>query len=65
LWAGSEYDGVALVSWTGTLYLTPDDGLSGWEIKVMLQDSEGNLWLGTENGLTRIEREAWEKLIEN
>ena len=32
------------------------------EVKDMLQDSAENLWLGTENGLTRFSSQAWQDL---
>ncbi|NLE73589.1 MAG: hypothetical protein GX604_03020, partial [Actinobacteria bacterium] len=33
---------------------TQANGLAHNEVKVMLQDADGNLWLGTSDGLTRI-----------
>jgi len=38
--------------------LDVDDGLSGLEVKAILQTSDGSIWLGTESGLTRITAEA-------
>lgn len=49
-----ESDGLALLDSRGWQVLTTRDGLSNPEVKAMLQDNEGNLWIGTRDGLTRI-----------
>ena len=65
LWLGTEYDGVLWVpprEFKGGLppavlrgrVFTQANGLAHNEVKVMLQDADGNLWLGTSDGLTRI-----------
>jgi ligand-binding sensor domain-containing protein len=71
VWVGSEYNGIlrmAPIRQTGSILpldpptgqvFTPEMGLAGWEVKAMLQDSQGTLWLGTELGLTRISHKAW------
>jgi ligand-binding sensor domain-containing protein len=38
--------------------LDEKSGLSGLEVKTILQTSDGDLWIGTENGITRISAEA-------
>jgi len=63
IWVGSEYNGIAYLSGDRWIILTPDDGLAGLEVKAMLQDSRSNLWLGTENGLTRIDHAAWQEMV--
>jgi ligand-binding sensor domain-containing protein len=58
LWIGSEYDGLAHQTAAGWEIFTTVDGLSNNEIKVIKQDQQGNIWLGTRDGLTRINRTA-------
>ena len=55
-WIGSEYDGIAIFEGKIRRVLTPEQGLSGWEVKQVLEDDAGVLWLATEDGITRIER---------
>ncbi len=55
MWLGSEYDGVVAMGSGGKRLLTPKQGLSGWEVKEMVEE-RGVLWLATEAGVTRIER---------
>jgi hypothetical protein len=55
LWFGSEYDGSAVFDGGDFYVLTPHDGLAGWEVMEMLQDSDGIYWLATESGVSRIE----------
>lgn len=54
LWFCSEYDGVAIRDGDVWQRLTLREGLPGNEIKVMLEDAQGTLWLGNERGLGRI-----------
>jgi ligand-binding sensor domain-containing protein len=54
LWFCSEYDGVAIRDGGAWRRLTLNEGLPGNEIKVMLEDDDGTLWLGNERGLGRI-----------
>ena len=35
--------------------LTPNDGLASSQIRMMLQDSKGFMWLGTNKGLNRYD----------
>ena len=67
LWVGSEYDGLAAfrnfeVNAAGTLsyseqvVLTTDRGLPNNEVKVISQDPEGRIWIGTRSGLLRIDK---------
>jgi ligand-binding sensor domain-containing protein len=55
LWFGSKYDGIIVIDDDGWGILTPQEGLAGWEVKEMIQDSNNVLWLGTEDGVSRIE----------
>jgi ligand-binding sensor domain-containing protein len=54
-WFGSEFEGSAIFDGSKRFFLTPDQGLAGWEVMEMLEDSAGVLWLATENGITRID----------
>jgi ligand-binding sensor domain-containing protein len=35
--------------------MTPREGLAGWEVMAILEDSDGVLWLGSDNGVSRVE----------
>jgi len=58
LWFGSEYDGLAVFDLKRGMevkkIMTAKDGLSHDEIKVMKEDTEGNIWIGTLKGLVKI-----------
>jgi ligand-binding sensor domain-containing protein len=54
LWAGSEYDGLAVLSGSGALILDETCGLSCYEVKIIREDKNGDIWLGTRRGVTRI-----------
>jgi len=58
LWFGSEYDGLAI--WVGSRFviLTTETGLCHDEIKVIREDADGNFWIGTNGGLTKISKEV-------
>lgn len=55
---GSEYQGMAIQTRDGFRVLTTMDGLSNDEVKSMVQDSNGNLWCATRDGLTIIDRQT-------
>lgn len=72
LWFGTEYDGVLRVEplpasgpypaeLQGRVF-TDANGLAHNEVKAMLQDVDGNLWLATHDGITRIAAEALARL---
>lgn len=56
LWAGSEYDGLAVFSAAGQQIctLTEMDGLANNEVKVILADDRQGTWIGTLSGLTYL-----------
>jgi hypothetical protein len=58
LWFGSEYDGVARFDGKNWQVLNYGDGLSGLEVKYMLETPDGDMWFGTENSITRISAAA-------
>ena len=57
-WFGSEYDGTARYDGKGWRVLTEADGFSGQEAKAVLEDRSGGLWFATNDGVTRLDREA-------
>lgn len=57
-WYGSEFDGLAVARQGWSRRFGPSDSLAGAELKAMLEDPAGNLWLGGGKGLTRIAAEA-------
>ncbi len=61
-WVGSEYNSMTRLASDNWQILTPEEGLAGWEVKAILQDSQGNLWLGTELGLSFLSHAAWQAL---
>lgn len=57
-WFGSEYDGLAVRIGAKWKIYRQEDGLSHPEIKVIREDDAGNLWIGTRDGITRINAAA-------
>ena len=58
-WFCSEYDGVAILKdMKSVRILNTETGLSHNEVKIILKDSEKDLWLGTKSGLTVIPK-SW------
>jgi len=70
-WIASEYDGLTIINDIQEIikpkstrnYISEEQGLAGYEVKVMLEDGNHNLWLGTQNGLTVLEVKAIRKLL--
>lgn len=58
IWAGTNGEGLylldALRSQVLPRHLAERDGLSGALVRELLEDRDGNLWVGTQAGLTRI-----------
>jgi ligand-binding sensor domain-containing protein len=57
-WISSETEGLAVESHGGWRWLTPDNGMTGWEIKKIVETPDGTFWLGTEDGVTMIRATA-------
>lgn len=57
LWIGSEYDGVAIWNKDSKKIITTEDGLCNLEVKSVLEDNNGVIWVGTRDGITRISEE--------
>ncbi len=53
LWIGTE-NGLLLANGEKTIRLTKEDGLSNTCIRSIVEDNDGNLWVGTSYGINRI-----------
>ncbi len=62
LWFGSEYDGLARWENGKWRVLTEKDGMPHYEVMAMLQDVDGSLWMGTQNGVVRFNSAALKAL---
>jgi len=54
IWYGSEFRGAAIAHDGQFTRVGLADAMAGTELKAMLEDPSGNLWLGCDKGLTRI-----------
>lgn len=54
LWIGSTVNGVARYRKGEYEYLRRADGLAGNFVQALLEDTEGNIWIGTSSGLTQL-----------
>ncbi len=55
LFIGFEYDGLGIYDGENCRYYTEKDGLAGSEVRKILEDSDGNYWIATNRGLTRVQ----------
>lgn len=61
IWFCSEYDGIAIFAGAARLaLLTVREGLSDNEVKKIIQQTSGDYWLATRDGLTRI---RWDSVL--
>ena len=63
IWFGSEYDGIAFNKSGRWQTISPGQGLAGNEVKAILYDSIGNMWLATPTGITRLTSNALKILV--
>lgn len=62
IWFGSEYDGVARFTKNGSRTLfTLVNGLCNMEVKCIVEDIDGVLWIGTRDGITKIGEQYGQK----
>ena len=54
IWYGSEFRGAAIFDGSDVIQVGLKDGMAGTELKAMLEDEVGTVWLGCDKGLTRI-----------
>ena len=57
IWFCSEYDGVAIFDekLTPLALVTTKEGLSDHEVKKIIEDDDGSLWMATRSGVTKFE----------
>lgn len=55
LWLGTEGSGLVHLDRKGFRVYTSADGLSDLFVRALMQDHAGRIWIGTDNGLFRIE----------
>jgi ligand-binding sensor domain-containing protein/serine phosphatase RsbU (regulator of sigma subunit) len=55
MWFGTDGGGVCRFNGTGFHYFDKSNGLSGNIVRTLFEDSRGNIWIGTENGLDRYD----------
>ncbi len=58
LWVASEVDGTAVRSGGRWRVFTPNEGMTGWEVKSVLETPDGALWMATEDGVMRLDEKA-------
>jgi ligand-binding sensor domain-containing protein/two-component sensor histidine kinase len=61
LWAGTEGGGLLRIDSGGWRAYSRADGLENGFVRSVLQDSEGKLWVGTDDGLFRQHGERFER----
>lgn len=54
-WVGSNKEGVCLVKDQTFTYFTREEGLSDNQIRSIREDAQGQIWIGTGNGVTRFD----------
>lgn len=55
IWAGSNGEGLYLYKEDGTYFnYRTEDGLAGNVVYALLKDEDGNVWMSTNNGLTKM-----------
>lgn len=61
-WCGSEYDGLAYRSTGSWKVLSTLQGLPHNEVRVIVEDGDGAVWLGTMDGILKLDTEAVRRL---
>jgi ligand-binding sensor domain-containing protein/signal transduction histidine kinase len=59
IWVGTEGEGVAKLKEKAYEKYSPENGLAGYSVYCILKDRHGNLWFGTENGLSRYDGKSF------
>ncbi|MGB1309326.1 MAG: ligand-binding sensor domain-containing protein [Oceanihabitans sp.] len=54
-WFGTNHDGIILYNNNSLLQYTPEDGIGGNAVRVIIEDALENIWFGTSNGLTKYD----------
>jgi ligand-binding sensor domain-containing protein len=63
IWAGSEYDGIARRGQDGWKVYTTENGLSDNEVLAMAEDGNGDLWMATKDGITKLQAAALQSAL--
>lgn len=58
-WFCTNHDGVIIYNGKSLKQYTPKNGLGGNAVRSIIEDSTGNIWLGTSNGLTKYNGEIF------
>ena len=59
IWFGSVYSGVYVLENNKLKKFDKSSGLNGLSVSCLLQDSHGEIWAGTDNGLSKFENGKW------
>ena len=62
IWVGTEGAGLVRLKDGKIQRFTAKDGLPGNEVRALLEDRDGNLWVGTNHGLGRLSNGRWSRL---
>jgi ligand-binding sensor domain-containing protein/signal transduction histidine kinase len=62
LWAGTEGAGLVRYRQGSFRAFGPPDGLTNPFVRVMFEDRRGRLWVGTDDGLFRLDGEAFQRI---
>ena len=62
IWFSSNGGGLFHYNGKSYKYYTEEDGLSSNQVHSIVSDKNGNLWFGTQNGLTKYDRKPFESL---
>lgn len=62
-WFGSHNEGVSRWDGHAFTYYTVADGLSGNQVRTIEEDAAGNLWFGTDHGISRFDGKTFTTLV--
>jgi len=60
LWVGTDGQGIAAISEAGVIRYTTKQGLVSDFTRAFCEDRDGNLWIGSDSGLSRFSRGAFQ-----
>lgn len=59
LWIGSNDEGIFRYDGESLIRFSEADGLAGWQITGILEDSKGRIWISTNGGVSRFDGQAF------
>lgn len=62
LWFGTNGDGVYIYNGNSFKHITDKDGLSNNEVGAITEDNQGNIWIGTANGVNKYDGDQFTTL---